>query len=101
MVRLWLLGGKFLLKGKARSSGEAAALAAVAVIEGQQRPLARRRRRPQARRPHFAETLEERYAENRSDRGERELPGAVPLRHRAIVSHPGRAGELVPLAWFW
>src|SRR5437764_13490042 len=63
MVRLWLLGGKLLLKGKARSSGEAAALAAVAVIEGQQRPLARRRRRPQAKRPHFAKTPEERYAE--------------------------------------
>jgi hypothetical protein len=63
MVRLWLLAGKLLLKDKARSSGEASALAAVAVIEGKQRPLARKRRRSQARRPRFEQTPEERYAE--------------------------------------
>jgi hypothetical protein len=63
MVRLWLLAGRLLLKGKARSSGEASALAAVAVIEGKQRPLARKRRRPQARRPRLEQTPEERYAE--------------------------------------
>jgi hypothetical protein len=63
MVRLWLLAGRLLLKGEARSSGEASALAAVAVIEGKQRPLARKRRRPQARRPRFEQTPEERYAE--------------------------------------
>src|SRR5512133_3417018 len=51
MVRLWLSAGRLLLKGKARSSGEASALAAVALIEGKQRPLARKRRRPQVRRP--------------------------------------------------
>jgi hypothetical protein len=63
MVRLWLLAGKLLLKERARSSGEAAALAAVAVIEGKERPLARQRRRPQAKRLRFEQTPEERYAE--------------------------------------
>jgi hypothetical protein len=63
MVRLWLLAGGLLLKERARSSGEATALAAVAVLEGEQRPLARKRRRPQANRLRFAQTPEERYAE--------------------------------------
>ena len=63
MVRLWLLAGGLLLKEQARSGGEATALAAVAVIEGDQRPLARRRRRPQANRLRFGQTPEERYAE--------------------------------------
>jgi hypothetical protein len=63
MVRLWLLAGGLLLKERARSSGEATALAAVAVIEGNQRPLARERRRPQANRLRFERTPEERYAE--------------------------------------
>ena len=63
MVRLWLIAGGLLLKERARSSGEASALAAVAVIEGRQRPLARKRRRPQANRLRFEQTPEERYAE--------------------------------------
>ena len=63
MVRLWLLAGGLLLKERARSSGEATALAAVAVIEGNQRPLARKRRRPRANRLRFEQTPEERYAE--------------------------------------
>ena len=63
MVRLWLLAGGFLLKERARSSGEATALAAVAVIEGKQRPLARKRRRRQANRLRFEQTSEERYSE--------------------------------------
>ena len=63
MVRLWLLAGGLLLKERARSSGEATALAAVAVIEGNQRPLARKRRRRQANRLRFQQTPEERYAE--------------------------------------
>ena len=63
MVRVWLLAGGLLLKERARSSSEAAALAAVSVIEGKQRPLARKRRRPQADRLHFEQTPEERYAE--------------------------------------
>jgi hypothetical protein len=63
MVRLWLLSGRLLIKEKARSSGEAAALAAVAVIEGNQRPLARKRRRPQANRLRFQQTPEDRYAD--------------------------------------
>ena len=63
MVRLWLLAGGLLLKERARSSGEATALAAVAVIEGNQRPLARKRRRPQPNRLRFEQTPEDRYAE--------------------------------------
>ena len=63
MVRVWLLAGELLLKERARSSGEAGAAAAVAVIEGKQRPLARRRRRAQARRLRFDQTPEDRYAE--------------------------------------
>jgi hypothetical protein len=63
MVRLWHVAGRLLLKGKARSSGEASALAAVVLIEGKQRPLARKRRRPQAMRPRFEQTPDERYAE--------------------------------------
>ena len=63
MVRLWLLAGGLLVKERARSSGEATALAAVVVIEGNQRPLARKRRRPQADRLRFEQTPEERYAE--------------------------------------
>jgi hypothetical protein len=63
MVRLWLRAGRLLVKERARSSGEAAAIAAVAVIEGKERPLARKRRRPQANRLRFEKTPEERYAE--------------------------------------
>jgi len=63
MVRLWLLAGELLLKDRAGSSGEATALAAVAIIEGKQRPLARKRRRPQANRLRFEQTPEQRYAE--------------------------------------
>ena len=63
MVGLWVRAGRALLKGDARSSGEAASLAAVAVIEGRQRPLARERRRPRAGRLRFDQTSAERYAE--------------------------------------
>jgi hypothetical protein len=63
MVRIWLLGGSHSLQESARSSGEAAALAAVEVIEGRKRPLARSRRRRQAARPDFDRTPQERYAE--------------------------------------
>jgi hypothetical protein len=38
-------------------------MAAVAVIEGKERPLARKRRRPQAKRLRFEQTPEERYAD--------------------------------------
>ena len=63
MVRLWLIAGGLLLKERARSNGEATALAAVAVIEGNQRPLARKRRRRQANRLRFEQTQNERYSE--------------------------------------
>jgi hypothetical protein len=63
MVRLWRLAGSLLMEERARSSGEATALAAVSVIEGKARPLARKRRRPQANRLRFEQTPEARYAE--------------------------------------
>ena len=63
MVRLWGLAGELYMSGDVRSAGEAGALAAVAIIEGEQRPLARRRRRPQAKRPRFEQTSEERLAD--------------------------------------
>jgi hypothetical protein len=62
-VRVWVLAGRLFLYGTARSSGEAAALAAVEVLEGRRRSLARKRRRRQADRPEFHRTPEERYAE--------------------------------------
>jgi hypothetical protein len=61
MVRLWILAGKLYMRGDARSAGEAGALAAVAMIEGKKRPLARTRRRPQARLPRFEKAPEERF----------------------------------------
>lgn len=63
MIRVWLLAGKLSLRGPARSAGEIAALAAVEVLEGRRRPLARRRRRRQADRPEFNKAPEERYAD--------------------------------------
>ena len=71
MIRVWVVAGRLSLRGKARSSGEAAALAAVEAIEGRRRPLARTRRRRQAERPDFHRTPEERYAEiNRVEESE-------------------------------
>jgi hypothetical protein len=70
MVSLWVRAGKALLKGDARSSGEAAALAAVAVIEGHQRPLARKRRRPRAGCLRFEQALGGTVRRDRADRGE-------------------------------
>lgn len=63
MVRVWRLAGRLSLRGTARYSGEAASLAAVEVIEGRRRQLARTRRRRQADRPDFHRTPGERYAE--------------------------------------
>lgn len=63
MVRVWVAAGKLLMDESARSSGEAGALAAVEVMEGRRRPLARRRRRRQADVPRFDRTPAERYAE--------------------------------------
>ena len=65
MVRVWFTAGSHSLKDEAPSPGEAAALAAVEVIEGKRRPLARKRRRRQADRPRFDQTPEERYDEIR------------------------------------
>jgi hypothetical protein len=71
MIRVWVLAGRLSLHEKARSSGEAAALAAIEVIEGRRRRLARTRRRRQADRPNFHRTPEERYAEiNRVEESE-------------------------------
>jgi hypothetical protein len=60
LVAVWELAGKLYMKDEARSAGEAGALAAVALVEGKRRPLARSRRRPQAARPRFEKTTEER-----------------------------------------
>ena len=60
LVAVWKLAGKLYMKDEARSVGEAGALAAVALVEGKRRPLARARRRPQAGRPQFEKTTEER-----------------------------------------
>ena len=60
MVRVWKLAGRLYMKGDARSAGEAAALAAVSILEGRKRPLARQRRRPKRNRPDFGRTLNER-----------------------------------------
>jgi len=71
MIRVWLLAGRLSLHGKARSSGEAASLAAVEVMEGRRRQLTRTRRRRQADRPDFHRTPEQRYAEiNRIEESE-------------------------------
>jgi hypothetical protein len=65
MVRLWVLAGEFYFgaQASARSGGEAAALAAVELVEGEPRPLKRSRRRSQAKRPSFAETPQQRWAD--------------------------------------
>ena len=63
MIRVWTHAGKLHTKGEARSTGEAAAMAAVKILEGKQRPLARTRRRPQAQRPRFGQTPEDRYSD--------------------------------------
>jgi hypothetical protein len=71
MIRVWQLAGRLSLRGPARSSGETAALAAVELIEGRRRVLARKRRRRQADRPEFNKTPEERYADiNRVEESE-------------------------------
>jgi hypothetical protein len=63
IVRVWVLAGRLLEREEARSAGEAAALAAVAVLEGKRRPLRRKRRRPRAELNRFDETADERSAE--------------------------------------
>jgi hypothetical protein len=63
LTRVWVLAGRLYQNAEARSAGEAVALAAVAVIEGAQRPLARKRRRRQADRLRFGQTPEERLAD--------------------------------------
>jgi hypothetical protein len=60
MIRVWTLAGRIYMRGAARSSGEAAALAAVATLERRRRPLARTRRRPQGQRPRLGKSREER-----------------------------------------
>ena len=60
MIRVWRLAGLLYMNSKARSAGEAAAQATVSILEGRERPLTRKRRRPQRDRPHFEQTLDER-----------------------------------------
>jgi hypothetical protein len=64
LIRLWQLAGAIHLDPAIEcSSSEAAAIALVAMVEGESRPLARRRRRPQSQRRTFSETTEERQAD--------------------------------------
>jgi hypothetical protein len=63
LVRVWVVAAELYWNGEARSAGEAAALAVLVVVEGQRRPLARKRRRPQAQCPRFEQTLAERLAD--------------------------------------
>jgi hypothetical protein len=63
LVAVWKLAGELYVTDEARSAGEAGASAAVALAEGKRRPLARARRRPQAGRPRFERTTEERLAD--------------------------------------
>jgi hypothetical protein len=63
LIRVWVLAGRLYTRGAGRSSGEAAALAAVAVLEHRPRSLARSRRRPQSQRPHFGKSREERQSD--------------------------------------
>jgi hypothetical protein len=77
MLRLWKLAGRLLWHELAGTNGEAAARAAITILEGADRPLARRRRRPRRGAPElrpgvvvqrpralaFALTSDERFAE--------------------------------------
>ena len=65
LVAVWKLAGKLYMNDEARSAGEAGALAAVALVEGRRWSLARARRRPQAERPRFEKTTEERLEDVR------------------------------------
>ena len=56
LFQVYRLGGEVYRGGKARSGGEAAALAAVTLIEGRERPLARKRRRPRSKLTEHAST---------------------------------------------
>ena len=63
LLRVWLLGGTALMTGRARSGSEAAALAAVELLEGRERPLARNRRRPRSGLPDLGRAPENRLAD--------------------------------------
>jgi hypothetical protein len=65
LIDLWLLAGTVMLSGRARSGSEAAVMAAVELLEGNARPLARTRRRPRRRLPNLAQSPEERMADVR------------------------------------
>jgi len=60
MRRLYKLAGSILMRDEARSGAEAAALAAVELLEARSRPLARKRRRPRSKLQRYPQTLEER-----------------------------------------
>jgi hypothetical protein len=63
MLRLWKLAGRLLWHDLARNGDEAAARAAITILEGADRPLARSRRRPRRGAPDLPATSEERFAE--------------------------------------
>jgi hypothetical protein len=74
MIRLWRRAGEACLRDDVRSGSEAAAVAFVTMIEGEPRPLARRRRRPQSQRPAFGETSEQRLADVHRIEREHDFP---------------------------
>jgi len=91
LVRVWVLAGRLYEQDEARSAPEAAALATVSVIEGERRPLRRKRRRPQAQRVRFEQTTEERMGRRASNRGRRRLPGNLALT-RLVRGSTGAVG---------
>jgi hypothetical protein len=64
LFSIWLAAGDLARRGDqpSRSVAWGVAAAAVQVIEGQERPLARRRRRPKTELPDFGGTVDERVA---------------------------------------
>jgi hypothetical protein len=72
IIRVWELAGTLL--PSARSSGEAGALAAVQLLDGCHRSLARSRRRPRSQLPTFIQTPVERSADLHRIRREESWP---------------------------
>jgi hypothetical protein len=78
MIRVWVLAGRLSLHEKARSSGEAAALAAIEVIEGRRRRLAYAT--PTTSRPsQLPPNARRAVCGDQPGRGERELPADVAM----------------------
>jgi hypothetical protein len=74
LIRLWLLAGETYRAGCARSGSEAAALALVRMVEGEPRPLARRRRKPKSQQQVFGKSRKQRGADVRRIEREHNFP---------------------------